>query len=560
MRNDARATSANEDERVNLRRYYLRAAAASLFITVLVGSLERAQWFQTLEKTVLDLWITATAPEVQKNIFILEITQEDYRQAFHSTSPLDPRLVVRLITNLREAGPAVIAVDLDTSDPIWEEATRKNSCLRLALDKLFQTGDSQPPVIWAETPDPSALPPTVKQAIRFRAPLAGQFKQGLGEATLAGAVMFPKDSEGVVRHYRRKFDAEEGSHLFFGTLVALKWPGIPHAARSAAGGGEEDPILDFRGGPYTFPHIPMSTFLPSSDAGSGAAAAENRSKASREKVLDGAKSRGASAPAQACEETPFVWPEERKHLLQKSAVLIGGTYKEARDEYATPVGTLPGVVLLAHALYTEALGRPIRTVPVWWGRGVDFLSGLAVATIFLLPRLWPQQRIWQWPFLSVFLFVATFVTASALLFHFIPIWFSVVPVVFGMTIHELLERNTERQELRRNVKNHRDRVRIEVEKAGLLERQLSDLRLKLAEKELADSVDRQTITDLRQQLREAHEHMQQAVEQGRELAAAQRKLRDLETSLQETVALREQLRAAEAKIHALETQIGHHDS
>src|SRR5580658_8245196 len=92
---------------------YSRQSFWVLLVTILaVQAMESWAWFQALDHAFLDIFAALVPAKIPTGVYIIEITDEDYKDYFKSTSPLHPETVLDLINLIRQAGPAVIGVDL----------------------------------------------------------------------------------------------------------------------------------------------------------------------------------------------------------------------------------------------------------------------------------------------------------------------------------------------------------------------------------------------------------------------------------------------------------------
>ena len=76
-------------------------------------------------------------------------------------------------------------------------------------------------------------------------------------------------------------------------------------------------------------------------------------------------------------------------LLNKSVVIIGGSFKESRDFYTTPLGQMPGALVLINAIYTlQAYGGPIFQAPLWFEAvAVIIFVAMTSLAFYFLPKL-----------------------------------------------------------------------------------------------------------------------------------------------------------------------------
>jgi CHASE2 domain len=413
----------------------------------------------------LDPMLQVAAPGTPTDIGIVQITDDDYRNYFCGQSPLDGRGVLALVLAVREKlHPAVIGVDLDTSD--WKSRNiptpcpkldklrcahpKKNGdnaddqdCMDEAVDRLV-TENYPTTVVWAQIPRDLYAEGSLKwwQWLMHPLKLLKVFWTGEREdseifqlQTVAGRSVcsigwgiprFPLDLDGAVRKYRR--------HIDFDPPVCPDKPkpqdSLPHALARACEScvrdnppwqeeerhkSSEDLILKFFTNISNFNPQNAGDLLPP--------------------LPDGTSPR----PSQA-EDTRHrpsqVEIDEALSMRPLRIVLIGGTYKGARDIYRTPLGEMPGVQLLAQALQTD-LHESISETGEFKKFFVDILAGLAV--IFLwsetVSRYVSVKKVF---WLSLVGIPFGFVLTSLYLFHH-RIWLDTIAITVGVVLHQVYE-------------------------------------------------------------------------------------------------------------------------
>src|SRR5271157_2922904 len=88
---------------------------ALVVISLFVDQLEHRGWLSGFGNTALDSFLLAGRSRPSKDIYIVEITEDDYRDIFRGRSPLCVAEVRRILTLIERGKPSVIGVDLDTS-------------------------------------------------------------------------------------------------------------------------------------------------------------------------------------------------------------------------------------------------------------------------------------------------------------------------------------------------------------------------------------------------------------------------------------------------------------
>jgi CHASE2 domain-containing sensor protein len=421
--------------------YCKKTLRALIFILVIIQVLEHFEWFRNLDRAFLDSFARVKPPSVPKGIYIVEITDEDYKNLFHSTSPLDPTTVLKLIMAVKRSGAAVIGVDLDARD--WDINSDD-------LPKEYKDELTDPSIVWAAVPN--EIPENPDTGLDVDCPPVAKF----GSQQI-GLVLLPEDSDGVVRRHQRDFgrvtlqncsDVEKNSpahshHLgSFDMVVESKCQLLDSCWKNLCDSCKKPPIsiaervahysrttlpeeyINFSAGRSSFQKMPVAcVFLSPCEDPDGKKNPElNKS----------------SAPPVEVRELTVA----QRELLKGSIVLIGGAYKAGRDEYWTPLGKMQGIELFANGIQAAAAGDYIVSDD-WWpiytlAILIDLMLGILIAAIYFVfpPRLW---------------FVPVMITTIGLLifpifvytFHRWNIWLGAAPIMASMIIEKLFEKYTD---------------------------------------------------------------------------------------------------------------------
>ena len=173
---------------------------ALVVISLFVSMLEHWGWLSGFENTALDSFLLAGRSRPSKDIYIVEITEDDYRDIFQGRSPLDVAEVRRILTLVQQGSPSVIGVDLDTSSSEYGKGNFPEAVwVRDALSDCEQDADLEG--------TGKDRPSTHVKGLRRFGFLGGHFteteKSGKVETTpRSGLSLFPLDRDGVVRRYR----------------------------------------------------------------------------------------------------------------------------------------------------------------------------------------------------------------------------------------------------------------------------------------------------------------------------------------------------------------------
>jgi CHASE2 domain-containing sensor protein len=235
------------------------------------------------------------------------------------------------------------------------------------------------PTVWAM--DGEELENRKFAALR---PLGGR---SLPRGAVAALALVPQDDREIVRGYRRTYELEgDGVVESPGYAIARLLTSAPPLKSVMSNGNER--FLDFR---YRF----------------------ITSKASS--VLSDSKSE--------------VWKDIS--IFKGKVVLIGGTYRAARDRHATPAGLLNGSQVVAQEAESEINGTSIPSASRWLTGLLMVLGGLATVAIYR----WSSLRL---SFLISLLFIPLLsVISNWILFHRFAAWGAMVPLVSAVIVVEL---------------------------------------------------------------------------------------------------------------------------
>lgn len=103
--------------RPSLGRRLLRALPVLGVLLILTWIFGHSGVLHKLETIVSDADMRLNPPPTDSPVAIVNINDDDYRNLFVGTSPLDPALLQTLISDIAKGEPAVIGIDIDTSSP-----------------------------------------------------------------------------------------------------------------------------------------------------------------------------------------------------------------------------------------------------------------------------------------------------------------------------------------------------------------------------------------------------------------------------------------------------------
>jgi hypothetical protein len=242
----------------------------------------------------------------------------------------------------------------------------------------------QVPIVWNASAEQSA-----DGKFSIYPPLGGR---KLPQDSVAALAVAPQDDRGIVRGYQHTYPLESG-----GTVDS---PGYA-AARLALGYAPEEPsshagethYLDFR---YRFAPVKAQDLI--ADAESGA------------------------------------W--EKMALFSGQVVVVGGTYRAGRDQYATPKGLMNGCEIVAQSSAAEIDGTFIGSANRWTTGLLMVVGGLITMAVYhwLKFRMAFVVSLAMVPVLSI--------ASNFILFHRFAAWGAMVPLVIAVIVAELYSEAT----------------------------------------------------------------------------------------------------------------------
>jgi CHASE2 domain-containing sensor protein len=373
-----------------------------------VALLDYYECLEGFKSMALDSYLLAQHPRRSDQVIIVTIGDEEYRspELFHGRSPLDSEKLGLILQAIAAGKPRLIAVDLDTSPEDKKAAYEQLADMTRA--------DGWPPVIWscdgeAEDDHPGGHDPPVLRVIPAMA----------GTSNIAsGLITMPCDADGVIRRYCRTFQVTSPNHPEPAAMDSLPWVIAKRLRHDESAAPEPNELLmNFAGDRYSFFHITAQTVLDSVD-----------SKARRE-----------------------FWFSEKSPVREK-IVLLGGTYRAARDIHPTPAGRVDGVELLAMAIESELQGTGIRFVQEAVAIMIDILFGSLLVYFnwrFVSPRA---------VFLNLLAVAALALIASYITFNTLGYWLNFALVLVGIWLHHQHDIVHELPRLHREVHELRSRL------------------------------------------------------------------------------------------------------
>lgn len=402
-----------------------RSLIVIVAITLAVFGLEYGGWLRGFETTGIDMLFLTKQRKPSENVVIVEITDDDYRDLFNSTSPLDAARVLELVRDIMLAQPKALGVDVDTSSEKYQ---------KVSVPGVVWARDAEP--VCAERAGEADKPCGGAERVR-PGPVLG--RTGDEAAEFSGVVLFPQDYDGLVRRYRRVFEPAAGDPAARTRLPldSLPWKvartycdrlkegaGTPPTRESGGcrrvdrvreeidrSGRGEEMILNFAGDRYSFQHLSAQSVLT------------------------------AAARPYWASNSP----------LREKVVLLGGHYRAARDEYVTPVGLMTGVELIANAVESDLSGGGIREVNWLVAVALDILAGLII--YYLNWRFDSPYAI----YLNILAVAVTAFAFSLVAFNSFAYWLNFTAIQIGVLIHLQYDAARERAEMSEELEQYRER-------------------------------------------------------------------------------------------------------
>lgn len=393
----------------SFRRHLVRAAPVFVGVTIVTLLLEQIGWLRGFETAALDTSLRLAKPIAPKFVEVVAINDDDYTDIFGQKSLLEAETLKKLIEAIAQANPVVIGVDIDTSSAGYRQVAADFANPR--------QGHAQ--IVWE------------REAIGENEPLQALKVLGgtdIKPAPLSGVAGLFEDWDGVVRRYQRHFECEVDEKGRVQLLDSFPWAivkafyhsspdrnqlgaDLRHSIDAEAQTGKKvtnDRLLNFSGGRYTFTPYAASFVLAAHEA---------------------------------------EWWSKNNPFINK-IVLLGGSYREGRDTYMTPLGRSTGVQLMAQAVESDLQNKGVHYVSEFLMLLFDLLAWIALVAIYYFCRL----GIALWislagiPILSL--------TGSLVAFSSLAYWANFAPIVLGVLIHQLYDHAIEYRRLLRQAKQN----------------------------------------------------------------------------------------------------------
>lgn len=287
--------------RPHLLRRPLRALPVVAALVLLTWIFGHSGVLHRVERVVSDAQVRLNRAPSDSPVVVVDIDDSDYRELFGSTSPLDPRQLARLLSDIAKGQPSVIGIDIDTSDP------------RFATE--FTLADSGPQLVWERELRGVPQEGTEGEQLQPLDILGGQ--KGINPATnSSGLPLLIDDSEDkVTRRYRRSISTQKGLLPSLPFAIANTYLRNDPEKLGKLADSQQDLLIRYSGNPEGSHRLHF--------------------------------------PARKVIELSNNWPEASP--IRGKIALLGGSYLE-QDRHETPIGQLTGLEVMANVVETELAG------------------------------------------------------------------------------------------------------------------------------------------------------------------------------------------------------------
>jgi len=130
------------------------------------------------------------------------------------------------------------------------------------------------------------------------------------------------------------------------------------------------------------------------------------------------------------------WWKEAAKPMEGKIVLIGGTFRDSRDDRRTPAGEMTGVEVMAHIIESELAGAGMAQFHHIYSWLIDLVFALALTAVNLAFRSATRRRL----AVNALMVFALPLVASWAMYRFSVYWASLAPVTAGVFLHQWHER------------------------------------------------------------------------------------------------------------------------
>lgn len=305
---------------------FVIAAALAIFLF-----LPRAGGVREMQLKSTDFHTRAQPDRAHSDVAVVRITDTDYAELFGQTSPLDTATLRRIIDAAAAGRPAVIGIDLEIDDRL-----PRASAMTSAI-----------PLVWSIEPV-TGLRTCVaggNSCVPTRAvPNAQRYTAAQQRWGVAGLYA---DGDGIIRHYVPSIVVDADTMPVFSTAVLLA------AGKDAA---------QRKGSVFVRDAMPKT----------------------RERIIAFRNTSNARIDLSASELLRIADSDayQEDGPLRNKIVLIGGDFRQGRDQHLTPLGVMAGVDIWAQVIDTELEGGGYIAPHWFWPVTLQLISVTIVILLF----------------------------------------------------------------------------------------------------------------------------------------------------------------------------------
>jgi CHASE2 domain-containing sensor protein len=320
---------------------FLRSSLAVVTLLILTWIFGQTGILDKLDRVATDIQFRLNPVPYDTAVVLMIIDDDDYKQLFDGTSPLNRDKLFELVNDIAKGSPSVIGVDIDTSSPEFAQGANTVQC--------------NCAIVWeqevAEIPEAVGANTEMKKV-----PILGGRTDTGDAATSSGIPILIDDPEGGdTRRYQRYFPTESAMFPSFSSAISI-------AYSSATG----KPLIQALTSPSEDEHLIRFS-------GDHAGSHRIRMSAAKLHELSQTWSSGASP-------------------IKDRIVLLGGSYL-GQDLHQTPLGQMNGVEVLANVIETELNGGGARAP----GRFASYLLEVFEAFgLILIFHFFPLRKALLW--------------------------------------------------------------------------------------------------------------------------------------------------------------------
>jgi len=366
-----------------LLMHLLKAMPVIIAVSIITFLMQQMGWLWGFETSFLDTWLLLKKPLSAHNTIIVDITDDDYKQIFKETSPLDPSVLWELINATALGQPELICVDIDTSSSRFRE---------------FSPSPDWPPVIWAQgahllqNNPGSHLVRSGESLFYPENVLGGVIRK---PEILSGIALIPLDTDRSIRQFRKTFNTPDGpaDSFLWAIVKEFKKKISGHNTKDVKHNENEKIIINFVANRYDFLRLRAGD------------------------VIKVSKSEG--------------WKNQSP--VRGKIALIGGTYKAARDEHLTPVGIMAGIEIITNAVEADLQGRSIHHSNEILMLILELLCGIFIVIL--------HHKLNLRAALTFSLVLIPFIALSCSFFTFssFALWGNFIPILVAVLIHQMYD-------------------------------------------------------------------------------------------------------------------------